>query len=148
MIMATRTDARERQEWQKGPEFTNLWLLLFATAGVPLFWFAQFLIGSAVAGTVCFSDLIPIIENEPNGWLRWLMVVLDAAALLASILGFVVSLNAWRGAKAAGIDARPPLDVVVSRTRFLAVWGMLTSAMFLGAIVFAAIADLVVPLCG
>ena len=140
-------DTTYPQERRPRGDRITLWLLLFATAGVPLFWFAQFLAGSALTGSLCFSDVIPMLGNDPTGWLRWFMLGIDAIAIIAAVVGFVVSLRSWRGAR-NGMQVKPPLELAIERTRFLAIWGMMTSAGFLLAIVFATIADLAVPLCG
>ena len=78
---------------------------------------------------------------------RALCVAAIGAASFA-ILGGIVSWMSWNATqdeKKGG--AHEALHTGEGRARFMALWGIMSSLWFLGAIVFGTIGSMVVPLC-
>ena len=125
----------------------RFWLGLFGASAAPLFWLGQLMLGYWVTAEACYGSDHPGAAMSPAA-LRSLLIVFDAVAILAALVGGLVSTIVFRSARrdedapGIGIEVR-----VESRIRFLAVWGLLSSLWFLAAILFNTIASLGVPLC-
>lgn len=123
----------------------NRWTLLFATTAAPLIWMGQFLFGESLTAAVCFPGDMPN-TMQPGAWLQWSLIAFDAVAIIIAIAAGFVSLGLWR--RSQGESEGDVLEVAEGRTRYLALWGMLTSAGFLAAIIFETFASVMVPRCG
>ena len=125
------------------------WLWFGVIAG-PLFWFVQEWLNYAFSSYTCYPGDTPLAA-VPAGW-NWYrsgMYGIDAAAFLVALTAGYVSWRAWvatRGEKPGGVDEA--MELGEGRTRFFAIWGMMYSVAFLGAILFQTIASIMVPLCG
>lgn len=125
----------------RAPRF--LWLLLGASVA-PLFWLGQVMLGYGVTAYICYPGDHPqgLTSAEP---LSMLLIGCDAVALLACVGGAAISWRAWhrRAENGGAFTARTR----VSRSRFLALWGLMSSLWFFFAIMFNVIASVTVPPC-
>jgi hypothetical protein len=100
-----------------------------------------------VSAQACYGSNHPTVTDAP-GALYTTLIVFDAVAIAVAILGGVVSWMSWnatQGEKSGG--AHRALHTGEGRARFMALWGIMSSLWFLGAIVFSTIGSIVVPLC-
>jgi hypothetical protein len=122
-------------------------VLLFGTCAAPIFWLGQLMLGYGVTAYTCYPGAHPETLADPGTLLSMLMVF-DAVALAACVAGGTVSLWAWRQTRDESKGGpRHALHAGEGRTRFLALWGILSSLWFFLAILFNTIASLTVPPC-
>lgn len=124
--------------------------LAFALAAPPLAWAIQLVVGYGVASHVCFSGSAPNVSAS-FAWGRAipLLLAVELVASLIAVSGAAVALRLWRATREeVEGGAEEMVEAGKGRTRFLALWGLMTSVGFLGAIMFSLIGLLVVPLCG
>jgi hypothetical protein len=123
-----------------------LWLL-FGCSAAPIFWLGQLMLGYWVSAQACYSGDHPV-DLASVGTLRTALIVFDIVAMIATFSGAVVSWSNWRATqneKKGG--ATRAIHTGEGRTRFLALWGLMSSLWFFGAIVFNTIGSIMVPLC-
>lgn len=116
----------------------------------PLAWILQLVIGFEVANRACFAPGIP--EKTPMTvppWLETALTTTNIVALIAAALAIAICLRSMRrtGTKRHPRGAGGMLNVGEGRTRFLAVFGLLTSVLFFVAIAFNTASLFLVPLC-
>ncbi len=122
----------------------------FALAAAPLVWGAQLIIGYGVSSRVCFSGSTPHVSSA----IAWpgavsLLLVVEMLAMIVAVAGAVVAWRLWRATREeVEGDAEDMIEAGKGRTRFLSLWGLMTSLGFAGAILFSLVGLLVVPLCG
>lgn len=131
-------------------ERVGLAALAFGLAAPPLAWAGQLVTNYAIASHVCFPGGQPLaglaVEAHP-AWLVLLIVELLALAIAVSAGG--VAYASWRSTrKEAEGETSHMFEKGEGRTRFLALWGLITSVGFVIAIGFSLIGLFVVPLCG
>lgn len=122
----------------------------FALAAAPLAWAAQLVLTYGVASHVCFGGAAPRAAASFN-WTGATSVLLatQLIALAIALIGAAVAYRLWRATREeASGETHHMIEAGRGRTRFLALWGLMTSLGFAGAILFAAVGSLVVPLCG
>ena len=103
----------------------RLWVLLFGVAAAPLLWLAQLILSYGVSAVVCYRGDHPTTIAS-GAAVRTALLVFDAVALVVALAAAMVSYSSWRAIRsAAGAD----------RARFMALWGIMSSACFLGATV-------------
>lgn len=119
----------------------------FAIAAAPLAWNLQLLFNVGLVAHGCFP------HDEPRAQPIWsrLPVAVGAIEVAALVVCVVAGLVAWRNWRRTR-DERPGsahhvLEGGDGRTRFMALVGLLTSALFGLAVVFAAIVLALVPPC-
>ena len=125
----------------------NLAMLLFGACAAPIFWLGQMMLGYWVSAVTCYGGDHPTTVTSGSA-LRSALVVFDTVAILAALAGGIVSYVCWhlvRNEKEGGHNTVS--SVGSGRARFMALWGILSSLWFLGAIIFSTIASLTVPLC-
>lgn len=110
-----------------------LWLL-FGCSAAPLFWLGQMMLGYAVTAYICYPGDHPVALAAKSPLLAAL-IAFDVIALAACGAGALVSWRGWQRVRPGG------------RNRFLALWGLMSSLWFFAAILFNAIASLVVTPC-
>lgn len=143
--MSVETGSAQIEHPSPHRDRVNRWMLLFATTAAPVIWMGQFLFGASLTAAICFPGDTPR-STQPDSWLQWSLIGFDILAILVAIAAGLVSLSLYR--RARGESSGDPLEVAEGRTRFLAIWGMMTSAGFLAAIIFETFASLLVPRCG
>jgi hypothetical protein len=126
----------------------SLFALCFGLAAAPLAWVAQTIIGYALSSYACFPGdsprSMPLFAGAEQIAVAMNLIAIVVAAVAASI-----ACRSWQATRDED-DGRAShlVEVGEGRTRFLALWGMLTSVGFLVAMIFASLAILLVPLCG
>jgi len=120
-----------------------LWLL-FGAAAAPLFWLGQLMLSYGITAQACYPGDHPQ-SPASTGSLFALLLGFDIAALLACAAGAAVSWRSWRQPRRAGTPFAVSLRQ--SRSRFLALWGLMSSLWFFFAILFNTIASITVPPC-
>jgi hypothetical protein len=122
--------------------------LLFGISAAPAAWNVQLLFSVALSGRNCYPHANPLAAPLWNG-LRPVLFAISLAAIVLAIIGGLVALRSWRKTfdESAG-SAHHLLDRGEGRTRFMAMAGMLVSALFLIALAFGTAALCLVPLCG
>jgi len=121
--------------------------LIFGISAAPAAWDAQLLFNTAFSGHACYPR--DVLLNTPL-WLHlWpILAAISIGAIVISIAGGIVAFRSWWQTR----EEKPGsghhlLDAGEGRTRFLAMFGILTSALFLVAILFATAILFLVPLC-
>lgn len=125
----------------------GLTALFFGLAAAPVAWNAQLLFSVALSAHACYPRDVPLLL--PIWSKLWgILLVIGGIGIVLAIAGGLVSWRNWRRTfeEAAG-SAHHLLDVGEGRTRFLAMFGMLTSFLFTLALLFATAGVFVVPLC-
>lgn len=117
----------------------RFWLSMSGASAAPIFWIGQMMLGYWVSAEACYGSDHPGAAL-PAASLRALLIAFDGVAILAALAGGIAAYAAFRASRREATD-------VEGRTRFLAVWGLLSSLWFLAAILFNTIASLGVPPC-
>jgi hypothetical protein len=123
-------------------------VLLFGAAAAPLVWMGHLWLSYGLSSRTCFpADMAN--AGVSGAGLRDALLAFDAGAIVVTLIALAVSYRSWRTTRAETSGrVEHTVEIGEGRTRFLAVWGMISSLMFLVAVVFAAIASVMVPLCG
>ncbi|HEX4159737.1 MAG TPA: hypothetical protein VHY79_14820 [Rhizomicrobium sp.] len=124
----------------------SLAALLFGAAAAPIFWLGQLMLSYLVSALACYGSDHPTTISS-DAILRSTLYAFDAVAIAAAIAGGIVALLCWRAVRDHETDSRTTAQTRISRMRFLAMWGMMSSLWFLGAIVFNVIGSATVRLC-
>ncbi|MDQ2819873.1 MAG: hypothetical protein M3Y65_05665 [Pseudomonadota bacterium] len=119
--------------------------LLAGLLTAPFAWVAQMLISEPLVAQVCFPG--PAQRSAALPGLAPTLLVLSVACLAAGLGGLLAAWLAWR-VSADPADHVSALDRGTRPVGFLALLGMMGSALFCGAIVFTAMALLLVAPCG
>ncbi len=127
------------------PQRVSLFALLFGMLAAPLAWVGQFLLGYADSALLCFRGDHPL-SSPPSDGVGATLIAYDVAAILVAVAAGAVSVLSWR-ALAEDKESIAPAVTHSGREHFMAVWGLFSSMWFLAAIVFNAIATVMVPLC-
>jgi len=112
--------------------------LWFGLAGAPAAWFAQLTLGYFLWARDCYPGDMPAAGGAESA-LRIATFGFDGIAIVMSGTAFVVAGASWRGTAKDGPG---------SSDHFMAQWGMLSSACFLIAVLFATVTSIGVPPCG
>lgn len=127
----------------------GLLALAFGVAGGPLAWGVHLVVNYGIASHACFPGAVPRSQPPSGvGGLWWLLLSIDLIAIAVAAAAALVSYRSWRATRRelAG-RARDLVEIGEGRTRFLALWGLLTGVGFLLAVVFDGVALWVLPLC-
>jgi hypothetical protein len=128
-------------------EKVSFWALMFGCCAAPIFWLGQLTLGYWISAQVCYGSDHPTVTDAP-GTLYSALIVFDAVAIVFAILGGIVSWMSWNATQdEKKVGAHEALHTGEGRARFMALWGIMSSLWFLGAIVFGTIGSMVVPLC-
>jgi hypothetical protein len=122
--------------------------LLFGIAAAPLAWSTQVLFSSSLAGYVCYPHAAPLSTPLWSGWQPVLFTMAGVAIGVAIVGGLISSRNWRRTFQERPGSAHQLLELGEGRTRFMAMCGMLISALFVYALLFALTALWLVPPCG
>ncbi|WP_297296033.1 hypothetical protein [uncultured Methylovirgula sp.] len=121
-----------------------LFLGLFAG---PVVWGLQLVINFALASHACFPDGAPLAA--PAWHSAWgVILLLNLFAAVVALAGAALSYQHWQATRMEHHgDASHAIEAGEGRTRFLALWGVMTGLGFLAAILFNTIALFMVPQC-
>ena len=117
---------------------TRIAALWCGLGGAPAAWFAQLTLGYFLWTRDCYPGDMPVAGGAERA-LRIASCAVDGIAIVVSIAAFVVAGAIWRCTAQDGPG---------SSDHFMAQWGMLSSACFLAAILFATVTSVGVPSCG
>jgi hypothetical protein len=123
--------------------------LAFGLVAGPLAWGVHLVANYALASHACFPGAVPRAALPPGSdWLLPLLIAIDLTVIAIAAVAALLSYRSWRSERQElSRNAGEVVDIGEGRTRFLSLWGMLTSVGFLIAIVFDVVA-LWVPPCG
>lgn len=129
------------------PERPSKLRLLLALAGAPSAWLIQLTVSEPLAAYACFPYQVPL--SAPIwGELPVLLTAISLVCLGVALLSGYFAWKSWHqladeferhGKEAAGIKS--------GRPRFLVKLGLMSSFIFIVAVIFNACAVLLVPLC-
>lgn len=123
--------------------------VLAGIAGAPLAWVAQMSLSEPLAAQTCYPGTHPLaLPMLPS--LRLLLAAISIACLLAALACGAQAWSDWRAVRAEQPPEKPEaaVDTGAGRTRFLALLGLMSSALFAAAILFTALAALLIAPCG
>ncbi len=124
------------------------WTTWFAILGAPLAWNLQLLINATLVSHGCYPHDVPLATPLWHH-LGTVSASVEAVALAICIAAGVAG---WRNWSRTRDEKQGDLHHVVEsgdgRTRFMALVGMMTSALFLVATAFATLNLAAVPQCG
>lgn len=125
----------------------SFWALMFGACAAPIFWLGQEMLGYGVSAVACYGSDHPTTIASVAA-LRTALIFFDGGAIAAALAGGIVSWLSWRAVRNEKEGGRRhAIDIGDGRARFMALWGIMSSVWFLGAIIFATIASITVPLC-
>lgn len=140
--MTPSAPATAHREHQR-PSFAAL---IFGATAAPIFWLGQEMLSYFVSSLECYGSNHPTTIAS-GGALRSTLYAFDAVALAVAVAGGIVAIVCWRAVRNRGNDLPFSARVTLSRMRFMAMWGMMSSLWFVGAIVFNVIGSAMVRLC-
>ena len=123
------------------------WSTAIALALAPAAWGVQLLLDVSMSGHACFPKDVPLVAPAWDGLYGSLLAVNAGAILLCVIAGRVAWINWQRTREERAGSADRLLASGDGRTRFLALIGLLTSALFGLAVIFESINVVVVSMC-
>lgn len=122
--------------------------LLVGLCGAPLAWMAQMSLSEPLSAQACYPASRPLAAPAwPSA--HALLWAISAVCLLAACASALVAWRAWRGTRHESTSNWH--DAVHSgsgRTRFLALLGVMSSAMFVAAILFSTLGATLIDACG
>lgn len=121
-----------------------LWFGLF---GGPVFWSLQLLVNYAVTAHFCYPKYLPLSAPTYGG--MWaIAVAVNGLTVLGTLGAGATAIASWRTVRDE-ITGRHHglLEDGTGRTRFMAYAGMLTSGLFLFAILMSGMSLFIVPAC-
>lgn len=113
----------------------------------PIAWGLQLLINFALASHACYPDGAPL--TTPGWHSAWgVILLLNIVAAILSLAGAALSYRHWQATREEHPGgAGHTIEAGEGRTRFLALWGVMTGFGFLVAILFNTLALFMVPQC-
>lgn len=124
----------------------TLWFGLF---GAAVAWSVQLLVDYVVAAHSCYPRLYPLatptIGRAP---LWWITVIVSVLMLIVGVLGGLAAVRSWSATRhETGGHTQWALDTGEGRTRFMATAGLVTSAIFIVAMLVNTAAAITVTPC-
>ena len=120
----------------------------FALLAAPHAWALQLLIGSAITGYACYPHDAPLAAPIWDG-MRAVLYLVEAACVALCVAGGWVAWRNWRRTRHEKPGSgRRLVEGGDGRTRFMAMSGLMISALFLVAIVFSSVQLIVLGACG
>jgi hypothetical protein len=121
--------------------------LMFGMIAAPVFWLGHLMLSYGVSAVACYGSDHPTTIASATA-LRSALIVFDTIAIIVAMAGGIVSYMSWRRVRTEKEGGqRQALELGDGRARFMALWGIMSSLWFLGAILFSTIASVTVPLC-
>ncbi|CCD87268.1 conserved membrane protein of unknown function [Bradyrhizobium sp. ORS 285] len=104
--------------------------LLFALFAPPIGWSLHLISNYALASHNCYPIDVPKSPVSPG--LLWTgLIAIDVVSLALSAASGLIAYSAWRASREEMAENRSHMiEAGEGRTRFLAVWGLLTSGLF------------------
>jgi hypothetical protein len=115
----------------------------------PVGWGLQLITNFALASYRCYPDAVPRVSILP-GW-QWsspAILAINVAAAVLALIGAAISYLHWQAVRHEHYGSVGHLiEAGEGRTRFLALWGVMTGLGFFVAILFDTVALSMVPQC-
>ena len=123
-----------------------LLVLLAALFAVPTIWGLRLVLNFALASYFCFPGTVR--QYTLPGWTWPTLLGIDALAIAVALLAAAASWRNWQLTRdEAAASGAPLMELGEGRTRFLALWGLMTGIGFAVAIAFDLVALWIVPVC-
>jgi hypothetical protein len=119
--------------------------LLMGLLAPPVAWGLHLLLNYGLSSHFCFPGLT-LRSPAGLGWLWPVVIAIDLIAIAVCVLAALLSWRNWREAPRI-LPVNAEIETGEGRSRFLALWGMLTSALLAAAIIFDFVGLWVLPLC-
>ncbi|HLX30507.1 MAG TPA: hypothetical protein VKV24_18660 [Casimicrobiaceae bacterium] len=121
--------------------------LVFGAAAAPLAWNLHLLISVGFTSHACFPGREPLGAPFISG-IWWIPFGIGIAGIVIGIVSALVALHAWRKTRTERPGrAHELMSSGDGRTRFVAMCGILTSGLFIVALIFAMLAVFLAPIC-
>lgn len=122
----------------------SLLAIFFGLLAGPTAWGLQLVINYGLASHTCYAGDTP--STTPVWHSTWTVILaLNLVAVLLALVGTAVSLQRWQATRQG--NRNNAFEVREARTRFLALWGVMTGSGFFLAILFNTLALFMVPQC-
>jgi len=131
------------------PQRANVgrWAVWFAIVAAPLAWNLQLLVNVPIAAYACYPHDVPL-DAPIWGNLGAVTAAVEAVAVVVCIAAGLVAWRNWRRTRSEKPgSAHHLIEAGDGRSRFMAMVGMMTSGLFLIAVVFACFNLYAVPAC-
>jgi hypothetical protein len=137
--------ARERTSGvtPRAPRLTALWFGLF---GAPAAWTVMFMVSYGMSAHFCYPGDTPLTTSTFGG-LRAALGAVVVAAIIVAAGAAVVALKSWRATTRDTAGVGRPLEMRATRPHWMALGGVLVSALFLFLILLSGVPVLLVPPC-
>jgi len=126
----------------------SLFAIWFSILAGPLVWSLQQVINAGLAAHSCYPHDEPVsapIWSAMAKGATWVELI----ACLVCVIGAVVAWRSWRRTRTERSgSAHHLIEAGDGRSRFMAMVGLLSSSLFLLAVLFAAVSFWIVPGCG
>jgi hypothetical protein len=121
--------------------------LLIGLVGAPAAWVGQMLMSEMVSSHACYPRRAPLPEPLWQGMHLWL-TAFSLLCLAAGICSGIMAFTTWRRVQHEVQSGQAPAAAAnTGSMRFLAILGLLSSGLFVAAILFTACASLLVSPC-
>jgi hypothetical protein len=125
----------------------NFRLLAAALIATPAIWGVRLVVNYGIDSHYCFPG-----TQRSSGLPDWAWPTLlgvDLLAIVVAVASVLISLISWRLSREEfAATSGPLIEIGEGRTRFLALWGLMTSIGFLIALGFDLVALWITPACG
>jgi heme/copper-type cytochrome/quinol oxidase subunit 2 len=126
------------------PAKLRLLLILF---GAPSAWLIQLTVSEPLAAYACYPYQAPLSAPIWEG-LSFLLVAISLICLGVALLSGFIAWKSWRRlAPSTRENGEDAAEIISGRSRFLMKLGVMSSFIFIVAVVFNACAVWLVPLC-
>ena len=121
--------------------------VMFSLFGAPASWVVLMAADTIASSHACYPHTMPLVEPLWQDMSNWLALV-SGLCLLISVIAGVFALKAWRCTRhEIDADKKHAVDRGIGRTRFLAVMGLMSSGLFIIAILLTIAALGLIPAC-
>ena len=117
--------------------------LWFALLAGPVLWSLAELVGVPISAQSCFPGMFPLREPVIGSGVRWITGLWLLVSLAIQVAALVVAVRNWRTAR----EEESPDDQVGVRVRFMALSGIISSLLFLDALVLTALGIVLITPC-
>jgi hypothetical protein len=135
----------------------RLLMLFGGLAAGPAAWTLHLMINYALASHICFPGAVPPFPGAAAPpWLSCALAAIGIVAVASAIAGALISYRIWQTVRHERSRPEPRfsghahelVEIGEGRTRFLALWGMITGTAFAFATLFDLFGLLVLAPCG
>jgi hypothetical protein len=122
--------------------------LAFCLVAAPAGWALHLLVNTSIAGKNCAGAAVSEVASQPWSQAIWAIYIVDFIAVCLAIAAGYLAYELWTKSTDETANAmHRSVHSGEGRTRFLALWAMLSSILFGFAIVAGALGVFVGPTC-